>query len=132
MRPGARFQLDPAWVSPEPAPVPAAVSLALAVFKQVKVTRLAELDGQLPATVWLSEGQVALLNSNLAVINLIRSSGIDRDTKARVPVVTIAWCPVCHRWQLQGSGQAPRVCALTMACPGRPIKVEPAIRINEG
>lgn len=142
------------YVTPDDAPELAeAAALTIAVVKLLQSESLTEViervqSGYMSKTtaqaktfvkrldqLRLTEEQVNLLTKYQPVLRLI---------SVRSPMTTLSVCPVCfvpptenadgtfpvpHGWQLV-SGASPASCRVTAHCPGRPVRVKEATKIQ--
>lgn len=100
-------------------PAGQAASLALAVLAVAKVRTWADMT-QWPDNAVLTPGQPELLRRFPGVYTRVASA-------IGGPRVGIIICGTCYRWMLHaGNGAAGASCAMTLDCPGKPVRVLPA------
>jgi hypothetical protein len=101
-----------------------AVSLGLGILREAKAVTWADLGPKCenwPSHVVITNEQLAVMRQHSGLLGLIAwRDGSD-------PMVTLAICPECHRWEMT-TGDYWRTCHLKLHCKGAPIKVAPAKR----
>lgn len=107
-----------------------AVSLAFAVMDAGKAVKWEDLNSVLPMNIDLADDQIDLLRENEQTLVLLRYGVRDKSINAQgVKTTPIVVCPVCERWMMVGT-TAPASCKMTLGCPGKPVKVSAAKKME--
>jgi hypothetical protein len=103
-----------------------AISLAFAVMRILKATCWSEVGPELPYTIGLDDQQLDLLNRHGEALGLLRNGVV----KSGVKTTGVVICPACRRWMLVST--AVTTCAMKFGCPGKPVRIKAARKIEPG